>query len=381
MNDRPQRLDTAIIGGGVLGASLAGFLAAGGARVCVVDGGHGGGSTANAGSLHVQLQSRFLRKYPDKVSALERNLHLYPKAVAFWKQLETDLGTDFDFHMTGGLMVAENQEQFEFLEHKSQRESRLGLDVQLLGRDELEKVAPYLGPAIFGAELCRQEGKVNPLLAHAALKDWGTGMGVTFLPETFVGTIERSGSGFALATPNRAFQADRVILAAGGGNKDLARSLGFNLPVASEPLHMNITEPTEPLIGHLVQHADRPITLKQFSTGHVVIGGGWPAHLREKDAFPSVELASIIGNTTLAQHIIPEIAPLRLIRTWAGINATMHGHPILGQFSTMPGVYAAVSGDAGFTLGPFSARLLADVILGYPASEDMTEFSPDLYTI
>ena len=45
----------------------------------------------------------------------------------------------------------------------------------------------------------------------------------------------------------------------------------------------------------------------------------------------------------------------------------------------MPGAYAAVSGDAGFTLGPFSARLLADEILGNSPTEDMEEFSPDQY--
>ena len=42
---------------------------------------------------------------------------------------------------------------------------------------------------------------------------------------------------------------------------------------------MNITEATEPLIHHMVQHADRPITLKQLAAGMVVIGGGWPATL------------------------------------------------------------------------------------------------------
>ena len=44
-----------------------------------------------------------------------------------------------------------------------------------------------------------------------------------------------------------------------------------------DPLHMNITEGTAPFITHLVQHADRPITLKQLGNGQAVIGGGWPA--------------------------------------------------------------------------------------------------------
>jgi glycine/D-amino acid oxidase-like deaminating enzyme len=379
MNGSSGTFDVAVAGGGVLGMSLAGFLAASGARVCVIDGGSGGGSTANAGSLHVQLQSRFSRKYPEKLPALERNLHLYPKAVAFWKKFEADLGANFDVHMTGGLMVAESTEQLDFLAEKSHRETRLGLDVRMLDRGEVEKIAPYLGPTVHGAEFCGLEGKANPLLANVAIRKWVIGLGVELTTNTNVGAVESSGSGYELVTPIQRIHADKVVLAAGGGNKALARALGLNLPVISEPLHMNITEPTRPIIGHLVQHADRPITLKQFSTGHVAIGGGWPASLRARDGYPTVELASMVGNTTLAQHIIPQLAPLCVIRTWAGINPTADGRPILGEFSAMRGVYAAVSGDAGFTLGPFSARLLADAILGHSPTEDMKEFSPDQY--
>ncbi len=376
-----EKAEIAIVGGGILGTVLAGFLAEGGAQVLLLDDGKGGGSTVNAGSLHVQLQSRFMRMYPDQVPAIERNLHLYPKAVNYWKELEKKLRADFDLKMTGGLMIAENQDQFEFLAGKCEREAELGLDVRMIERRELQGFAPYLGAAVFGAEHCAQEGKVNPLLANMAINKWAVAAGVTVMSETPVRSIGKSASktGFELAIPSATIKADRVVLAAGGGNRELAAGLGLALPVVSEPLHMNITEPAVPIIGHLVQHADRPITLKQFSSGHVVIGGGWPAHLRQSDKYPTVELASIIGNTTLAQHIVPAVAPLRIIRTWAGINATTDGRPVLGEFSAMPGIYAAVSGDAGYTLGPYSAKILADIILGQPPCEDLSEFSPDVY--
>jgi glycine/D-amino acid oxidase-like deaminating enzyme len=51
----------------------------------------------------------------------------------------------------------------------------------------------------------------------------------------------------------------------------------------------------------------------------------------------------------------------------------------VGEFSAARGIYAAVSGDAGYTLGPFCARLLADEFLGHSPTEDMKEFSPDQY--
>jgi glycine/D-amino acid oxidase-like deaminating enzyme len=92
-----------------------------------------------------------------------------------------------------------------------------------------------------------------------------------------------------------------------------------------------------------------------------------------------VELASLIANATLAQHIVPRIAPLRIIRTWAGINTSVDGKGVLGPIAGVPGLFAAIPGDAGYTLGPLSARLVADMMAGRVPSEDMAPFSPDRF--
>src|SRR5690606_5435437 len=133
---------------------------------------------ANAGSLHVQLQSRFMRLYPQNVPGMERQLPLYPKAVRFWREFEAKLGGGFDLKMTGGLMVAESQDQLAFLRTKAARERALGLEVEALDRAELARIAPYFGPSVVRAELCRDEGKLNPLLCNAAVRRWLLGQGV-----------------------------------------------------------------------------------------------------------------------------------------------------------------------------------------------------------
>ena len=115
-------------------------------------------------------------------------------------------------------------------------------------------------------------------------------------------------------------------IAAGAGTRALAAMVGVRVPAEAEPLHMNVTEAGHAAHHHLVQHADRQITLKQLAAGQVVIGGGWPARLAGADEFPTVEAASLVGNVTLAQHVVPRIGRLRLIRTWAGINTT-RGRP------------------------------------------------------
>ena len=169
------------------------------------------------------------------------------------------------------------------------------------------------------------------------------------------------------------------MLAAGYGSKPLAAQFGYDLPATGDPLHMNITEGTAPLILHLVQHADRPITMKQLGSGQAVIGGGWPAVLREPGHIPMTRLSSMIGNLTLAQHIIPQLGPLRVIRTWAGINTGVDGCGVVGPVPATPGLYFAIPGYAGYTLGPLTARFAADCILGRAPSEDISMYSPDRF--
>jgi glycine/D-amino acid oxidase-like deaminating enzyme len=376
----PPDIGTLVIGGGVLGLCVAGFLAAEGADVAVLDDGRIGGSTANAGSLHVQLQSRFMRLYPAFVPRLEAMLHLYPKAVAFWHKMQRDLGADFDMKMNGGLMIAESEDQLRFLAQKARRERELGLNVEILDRRALDRVAPYFGPEVIGAELCANEGKLNPLLCNAAIRRWVMQKGVVLIEHRVAEGLARVGAGFEVKVEGGTIRAGRVVLAAASGCRHLAASLGVLIAADPEPLHMNITEPAPPLIGHLVQHADRPITLKQFGTGQVVIGGGWPARLtRGERQHPTVVLESLIGNVSLAQHIVPIIASLRIIRTWAGVNTIVDGAAVLGPVSAVPGLFVAIPGDAGYTLGPLSARLVADTVLGRVPAEDLSGFSPDRF--
>jgi glycine/D-amino acid oxidase-like deaminating enzyme len=374
----PTTIGTLVVGGGIVGSCIAGFLADEGQDVLLVDGGSGGGTMSNAGSLHVQMQSRFMRLYPEHVPNMERQLPLYPKAVAFWRALGAHLNADFDLKQKGGLMVAESQEQLDFLALKAARERRLGLDVEILDRAALDAVAPYFGPAIVGAEYCANEGTLNPLLCNAAIRQWIRARGVVLAENTMVEAIRREGAGFAVETARGAVRTGRVVLAAAAGTRTLAAGLGagVNIPAVAEPLHMNITEATAPMLGHLVQHADRMITLKQLGTGQIVIGGGWPARLDDQTGHAKVELASLIANATLAQHIVPRVGDLRIIRTWAGLNTSVDGMGVLGAVPGVLGLFVAIPGDAGYTLGPLSAQMVADVILGREPGEDISLFSP-----
>jgi len=366
---RPELL---IVGGGIVGLSAAIAAAQSGAAVTLVDAGVNAGTTANAGSLHVQLQSRFMRLYPEQAPNVEASLPLYLEAVREWDRLEA-LHGPFEMVRKGGLMLAEDAEQLRFLEAKAQREAARGLDVEMLDRAALERIAPWLGPQIVGAELCRDEGKLNPLTANIRLRAVARQLGVSFVSDRIVALTVADA--VQLQGAKGCYRADQVIIAAAWGAGELVRGLGLALPSRAEPLHMNITEPAAAGIEHLIQHAERSITLKQLHSGQIVIGGGWPAQSRGNAAVPEVLAASMLGNVALAGKLVPGITGLRVIRTWAGMNTTIDGKTALGRLPGAERVMVAVPGDAGYTLGPLVGRLAAELAADLPRGIDIVPFS------
>lgn len=370
-----EAIGTVVVGGGVIGLCVAVFLAGDGQDVAILDSGQVGGSTTNAGSLHVQMQPRFMRNNPDKVPALMRALHLYPKAVEFWRSLESDLGADFEIVLAGGLALAETPQHMAYLAKKCADERKRGLDVELLDRAELQGIAPYLDRGVIGAQFCRNEGKVNPLRANAGLRKAAAELGVAIVDGETVRSITPDPYGFTLSTENGTTKCGRLVVACGARSQALLRPLGVALGGGQSALHMSVTEAVAPLIPHLVQHSELPLTLKQQSSGQIVIGGGWPARLPDRTPVAGVRLDSLLGSAVLAARLVPDISSARIVRCWGGLNTTVDGMSVLGPVATIPGLFLALPGFAGYTLAPLLARLVADCVLGRKPSEDISVFS------
>ncbi|MBS1301489.1 FAD-dependent oxidoreductase [Loktanella sp. SALINAS62] len=369
-----KKPEVIVIGGGVTGTVAALTLAEAGASVMLIDEGVNAGSGANAGSLHVQMQSRFMRLYPDQVPNVEAALPFYRMAAEEWVRLDKDLG-GIELVRKGGLMLAETEEQLAFLSKKAEREAAQGLSVEILNREALDRIAPWLGLQIIGAELCRDEGKLNPLIANRLLGARAAAVGVRRLAGR-VTALRPTPQGIELETAHETLTADKVVVAAAWGAGALVHGFGVSLPTKAEPLHMNITEPGAPVINHLVQHAERSITLKQFSTGQIVIGGGWPATTAGWSAPPTVISGSMLQNVALAAHLAPAISNLRVIRTWAGMNTTIDGASVIGPLPASDRIVMAVPGDAGYTLGPLVGRIAAQLAMGDMGEIDVGRFSP-----
>jgi D-hydroxyproline dehydrogenase subunit alpha len=141
-------IDVAVIGGGILGSCTALFLAREGLDTVVLERDELNlqASGANAGSLHVQLLSfDFGAKAQAGGGPAAETLRLGPEAVRLWQALERELGEDLEIRLTGGLMLAESEEQLHFLEAKLALERRYGIEAEIVGVSDLRPCSVRTG--------------------------------------------------------------------------------------------------------------------------------------------------------------------------------------------------------------------------------------------
>jgi hypothetical protein len=298
-----------------------------------------------------------MRLYPDQVPNVEASLPFYRAAADEWVALEARLGP-FELVRKGGLMLAEGAEQLAFLEAKAEAGGAAGAgggDARPRGARPdraVARAADRRGGAVPGRR------QAQPACRQCAAKGAGGGAG----GRAAHGSGLRGSKRKALASLRFRERAAAMLpvrrsLPPPGARETIVRGLGVAIPTVAEPLHMNITEPGRVVIEHLVQHAERSITLKQFGSGQIVIGGGWPARGRGAG-----DAAGGGGGVASGERGAGGAAG-------AG-DRRAQGHPDMGRDEhddgrrvrhraacrACPRVIAALPGDAGYTLGPLVAR-------------------------
>ncbi len=380
----PDRTDVLVVGGGLAGTALAYYLARHGVEVVLAERGelNREASGTNAGSFHFQIALHQLTAWEtDNVrDRLQTEVRLHVDAAEMWKELEAELDGPLDIHTTGGLMVAETPAELQLLRDKHEIEEEAGLETHVLTGRELRDFAPYLADDLTGATYCPSEGHANPILAAPLFALRAARAGAVIRTHAEVTGVEIDPDGglrrFSVTTTAGRLHAHRIVNAAGAWAGVVAALVGLEPPIRAEGLHLNVTEPREQVLGPMIQHIGRRLTLKQSANGTFIIGGGWPARPELPPRRYSTTWESTAGNTAVAVRVMPMLADVRIVRTWSGVMAfTNDLAPMVGESARVPG-YHSLMVTTGFTLGPAMARLLADA-MATGRVPIPPEFSPD----
>ncbi|MEM7442998.1 MAG: FAD-binding oxidoreductase [Pseudomonadota bacterium] len=351
----PSDFDAMVIGGGLLGATAALFLARGGMRVALFERGPlcREASGTNAGTLTMQMTRVALIPF-----ALEGH--------AMWKSARDWLGHDVGMVTCDGLSLAFTEQEAELLSDRATKRREAGAPISLLTPEEAQEVEPGISPDILLAGHCPVDGFTAAYETGKAFRVALLEAGVAVYEHTPASRVEAEDVGYSVISESQGTtRGRRLILAGGVWIEPMLAWLGVQLPIKTLVNQLVVTERMAPIMRTVVGIASGLLSLKQYSNGTVLIGGGWQGIGNREEGGYALRPEALIGNVRLACHAIPALRGARLARAWAGLEAeTDDALPAVGPVPGHDDAYVCGSVHSGYTSGLAIARHLAAHILG-----------------
>jgi glycine oxidase len=356
--------DAAIVGGGVIGMSLARELSSRGMDVVLIERGRTGeeASSAAAGLLSAQsdadTDSAFFR-----VTKTSRDL--YP---AWADALRQETGIDVGWRRTGVLRCGDEKSLAAFLWQREAGFPIERLDSKEIARRSSSRAAPEITHGLFFAD----DAIVDPRLLVRALRRSLEQRGVRVLEGVEVtGFRVEGGPCRGVESSSGPIRALRVVDAAGAW-ADLDPSLPFSVPV--EPVRGQIVELADDASFPTVLESE-DVYLVPRADGRLLVG----ATVERAGYRKEVTAQAVRGLLDAAFALAPSLASARLTGAWAGLRpGTPDGRPLLGETSIAGLFLAAGHFRHGILLAPWTALAVSDLVAGAGGSE-LAPFSPERF--
>ncbi len=368
---KPQRsqgnYDVILVGAGSIGLPTAYFMAKAGLKVLVIDRLPSAGQASNK---HAIGGVRATHSDPAKILLGNRSLDIF----ASW---QSETGDDIEWRQGGYAFAAYTDEHAKSLKELVAWQTRQGLHIDWLEREDLLQVLPHLNPdGLLGGTYSPEDGSASPLLSAFSFHRRAAEAGADFhFNETVQQILTDSGRVIGVRTNQGDYHCRWVVNAAGGWARSLSKTIGVDIPVAPDSHEAGITEPVAPFFRPMVvDMRARPGSANfyfyQHPTGKII--------------FCMTPDPPILGTHTLASsdflpraarrlvELMPVLQHIRVRRVWRGTYPmTPDGSPLLGTVDGLEGYLLAVGMcGQGFMLGPGVGQTLTHLVLNHLDNAD-----------
>jgi glycine oxidase len=362
--------EVVIVGGGVIGLSIAYELARRGCLSTVVDAQAMGRAASWAGAGMIAPEQANPKINP--IAALRaRSAALFP-AWTEWLRAET--GIDNGYRRTGGVDVAINDRDELDLKTTAGRWRVEGIAYERLVPSEFHRVEPGLGPTIRLAYFLPDRAQIRNPRHVRALIEACQSRGVTLLEGRAVtGLTQANGRITAVETREGPLPCGTAIISAGPWSEALLAEVGVRVPTPPLKGQIVLFRSEKPPLRRIVEHGKNYLVPRE--DGRTLMGA------TEEDAGFDVgstepEVRSLIEHALV---LCPALAGARVEASWAGLRpGSVDTRPYLGPVPGFPNLFVATGHKrAGLQQSPATAEILADLVLGLVPAIDLEPFRVD----
>ena len=378
MSTLPASAEVVVIGGGVMGTSIAFHLAeAGVPGVLLLERGSlGGGSTSkSAGGVRVQ--------FTDAV-----NVALGARSLEAFERFGTRPGADIDLRQVGYLFLHTEPEALAAAETAVSLQNSLGLQTQVLSAAEAGRLNPGLSmDGVLGATFHPRDGYCSPESVVAGYASGARAFGASVRARTAVTGIETSGGTITgVVTAEGTVRTSAVVCAAGAWSRQVSAWAGCELPVDPVRRQILVSEPLGP--GLLALFHDRvPMTIDASSTFYLhregpalLIGMSYRGErLGFQSGYGEEWMTDLLAAMT---RRAPVLLDLGIAHRWSGYyEVTPDDNAVIGSASSVSRfLYATGFSGHGFLQGPAVGEIVRDLYLGHTPAIDVSAFSAERFS-
>ncbi|MBM7573598.1 glycine oxidase ThiO [Aquibacillus albus] len=368
---KPKQFDSIIIGGGVIGCSIAYSLSKRNKSVLLIEKNEIGceSSRAAAGMLGVQAE---LDKQTPLFELARLSREMFP---SIGKELRQHTNIDIELIQNGQLKIAYSEEDVEAFQSIAEWQSSIGEEVSWLNKNALLNLEPCLSEKAKGALYFPNEGHVSaPPLTQAFAKA-AAALGTKIREYCEVeALLEDNGVIHGVQTNAGTFYSESVVVATGAWSRkwlpDEMKQDDYLYPVKGEAFAVKTHYP---FIHRTIFTKECYIVPKKG--GELIVGATMKSHTFDQN----VSLQGISKLMNKAQQILPIIADTTVDRFWSGIRPMTHDEtPYLGEHPDLERLFFATGHYRnGILLSPITGKLMAELITDKSPSFDLSPFKLD----